>query len=55
MVASSNAFITALLGVPPKARAEIITVVSITILFLLSVCLPPDGFHGFLNIIDSQS
>ena len=50
--ASSNAFTIDFLGRPPKANAEMITEVSMMTLSFLSVRLPPNGFHGVLNIIN---
>jgi hypothetical protein len=43
-------FIRDFLGVPPKANAEMITLVSIITLSFLFVRLSPYCFHGIFNI-----
>jgi hypothetical protein len=49
-----NAFNTALAGAPPKAKAEIRTLVSMTTLSLLFVSLSPHRFYGILNVLHGQ-
>src|SRR4030042_2079994 len=54
MSASSNAFFTAISGIPPKAKAETRTPVSMTILFLFFVGLSPYCFYRIFDILHCQ-
>src|SRR3972149_2690536 len=51
---SATAFRTASLGVPPKAKAETSTPVSMTSLFLCRVGFSPDRLDGVLDVLHRQ-
>src|SRR3989304_1950752 len=52
--AAAPAFPTASLGVPPKAKAETSTPVSMTSLFLCRVGFSPDRLDGVLDVLHRQ-
>ena len=55
IMSSATAFRTASLGVPPKAKAETSTPVSMTSLFLCRVGFSPDRLDGVLDVLHRQA
>src|SRR5512141_1856457 len=55
IMSSATAFRTASLGVPPKAKEETNTPVSMTSLFLCRVGFSPDRLDGVLDVLHRQA